>query len=250
MHPFAGIVRYEYRMAIRRPAVWAGCGLAAWLYALTLIGSDGRMIDGSTWQMAATSAAVLNLFMPAIGGIAIADRLVRDGRLGVDELLRATPLPPGAYALAKYLSAVLAALTPLLAILLAGTAWLVARGASPWLFGAALVAFLAINVPTYAFVGAFSLACPVAMPLRLYQVLFVGYWGWATLVPPQLLPTVSGTLLAPAGLHAASAFFNAPGVGGPYTVAAATGNVAILLAGSALALGALHLHLRREWCRT
>lgn len=247
MHLFTGSIRYEYHMAIRRPAVWVGCALAAWLYAITLLGAGGRMIDGSTWQMAATSAAILNLFMPAIGGIAIADRLVRDRRLGVDELLRATPLLPGAYEMAKYLGAVAAALTPLLVVLLAGTALLVAQGASPWLFGAVLVAFLAINVPTYLFVGAFSLGCPAVIPLRLYQVLFVGYWGWATLVPPEILPTVNGTLLAPAGLLAASAFFDAPGVGGPYSVAAVTGNLAFLLAGSALALAALHLHLQREW---
>ncbi len=96
MRPFAGTLRYEYHMAIRRPAVWADCGLAAWLYALTLADSDGRTIDGPIWRMAADSAAILNLFMPAIGGVAMADRLVRDGRLGVDELLRTTPLSPGA----------------------------------------------------------------------------------------------------------------------------------------------------------
>jgi hypothetical protein len=40
---------------------------------------------------------------------------------------------------------------------------------------------------------AFSLACPLVIPLRICQVLFTGYWFWGKLISPKVFPTISDT---------------------------------------------------------
>jgi hypothetical protein len=70
-----------------------------------------------------------------------------------------------------------------------------------------LLAFLAVAAPAYAFITIFSLACPLVMPVRVYQVLFTGYWFWGNFLTPNFVPTLSGTLLTPAGRYALEGFF-------------------------------------------
>jgi ABC-type glycerol-3-phosphate transport system permease component len=69
------------------------------------------------------------------------------------------------------------------------------------------LAFLAINIPASAFVVAFSLVIPLVMPIRVYQILFTGYWFWGNYLNPDVFPTLSGTLLTPGGRYALEAFF-------------------------------------------
>ena len=61
---------------------------------------------------------------------------------------------------------------------------------------------------SFAFVVAFSLACPAIMPLRVYQILFTGYWFWGNFLSPQVFPTISGTLLNASGVYAQQGFFS------------------------------------------
>jgi hypothetical protein len=112
-------------------------------------------------------------------------------------------------------------------------------------------AFLAITVPAFAFVVAFSLACPMVMPLPVYQILFVGYWFWANFIPPALFPTLNGTLLTPSGIFALQGFFGGPaslGVQGAvrYTPAQALLNLGVLGSCIVAILVLLGLHLRRQ----
>ena len=74
---------------------------------------------------------------------------------------------------------------------------------------ASAVAFVCVNLPPLAFVAAFSIACPAVLPVRVYQVLFTGYWFWGNFLSPKVLPTISGTVLVASGLPQASAFFDA-----------------------------------------
>jgi hypothetical protein len=110
------------------------------------------------------------------------------------------------------------------------------------------VAFLAITVPAFAFVVAFSLACPMVMPLSIYQILFTGYWFWANFIPPKLFPTLNGTLLTPSGTFVQQGFFGgqvSEALKGAlqYTSADAVANLAVLGLCSAAALLLLDLHL-------
>src|SRR6185436_5849652 len=82
--------------------------------------------------------------------------------------------------------------------------------AAPEILVAVPAAFAAITVPAFAFVVAFSIACPLFMPVPVYQVLFTGYWFWANFVPPALFPTLNGTLVTPSGIFALQGLFGGP----------------------------------------
>ena len=207
MHAFLGVTRYEYQMGVRRWGLWLAVTLALSPFVPFLLNVPSVLAGTSDWQQAGQIALVLNYLMPVVGGIAIADRLDRDTGLGVAEILHSTPLTRASYVWGKYVGALLAVLTPVLAVSLAVALLLVLRGAPVGLIGDLLVAFLGIQVPAYAFVAAFSLACPAVLPVRAYQVLFTGYWFWGTHLNPEFLPTLNGTILTPSGIFVASGIF-------------------------------------------
>ncbi|HOG46667.1 MAG TPA: hypothetical protein PLB78_08475, partial [Anaerolineae bacterium] len=100
--------------------------------------------------------------------------------------------------------------------------------------------------PAYLFVGAFSLACPAVLPVRVYQVLYTGYWFWGNFLNPKFVPTLAGTLLTPSGEFAAAGFFSASMVSGmvsSHTSLEAVLSIAVLLACAAAALFALERYL-------
>ncbi len=250
MSVFLGIVRYEYHMAVRRWGMWVACTLAAMPFISGLMRALAMGMPlpsgaAEVWSCAGSLALMLNLLLPIVGGVAMADGLPRDRRLSVWELLRATPLSRRTYLLGKYVGGVLVALTPFLAMLLLMAGVLVRYGATVALIPATLAAFLAINVPAIAFVGAFSLACPAVLPVRVYQILFTGYWFWGNLITSDIFPTLNGTLLTPSGEFVGSAFFAATSGNAvpPHTVAEAVLNLAVLALVGVAALVALERYL-------
>jgi len=125
------------------------------------------------------------------------------------ELQDSTPLRPAVYVLAKYTGTLVACLIPLMAWALAIAVVMTAIGhVTPAILYAVPVAFLAITVPAFAFVAAFSIVCPLFLPIPVYQVLFTGYWFWANFIPPGLFPTLNGTPFTPSGIIALQAFFD------------------------------------------
>ncbi len=255
MSRFLGIVRYEYRMAIGRWGVWLGFALASLLSLVPLMLGEwadplrSRLaqhlgIDVAIWWFAGGLALKLTDFMAVVAGIALADRLRRDWQIGVSDLLWPTSLSRPTYVLGKYAGAMLAVLTPVVAAWLVSVVLLVARGVPIAFVGPASLAFLAIVVPAYVFLGAFSLACPAVLPVRVYQVLFTGYWFWGNFVNPSLLPTLAGTWLTPSGNIMAAVFFGGgSGIGGAYSAVDASGSLVVILGGAALALVALERYL-------
>jgi ABC-2 type transport system permease protein len=249
MSAFWGVVRYEYRMSIRRRGLWVASALAGLPFAANLsVLLPEQVIRAANWSLAGAAALMLNLLMPVAAAFAMADRLPRDWQLGVRDLLSATPLSQGTYVLGKYAALLLAALTPVLGWLLLLTAVMLGRGAPLAYVPQVLVAWLAINVPAYVFVGALTLAWPAVLPVRVYQILFAGYWVWANYVNPQSIPTLRGTPLTPSGELAAGALFQA-GLAGDvasaatYTVGEAALNLAVLVACAAATLVALVRYL-------
>ena len=216
MSRFIGLFRHELGMALRRRSAWAAYGLLLAFYSVLLFAPpplgervQGEVIEASAvWSVAGRFMLALNVFLPVVAGLLSADRVVRDLRLGVRELQDSTPLATTTYVAAKYAAALTAALLPVLAWATLVALTMTALGHAPVAFLAAIpVTFLAITVPAFAFVIAFSLACPLAMPLSVYQILFTGYWFWANFVPPKLFPTLNGTLLTPSGVFALHGFF-------------------------------------------
>ena len=257
MRSFSGLLRHEISMSLRRKGLWIAYGLLFVFHTVLLFSPPplGEMIKGEViargqvWQVAGRFLLACNVFFPVVAGILSADRVRRDFRLGVRELQDSTPLSRHAYVLAKYLGALASSLLPLFLWVMGISVFMALIGrAHASMIYAVPVAFLAITVPAFAFVVAFSLACPLVMPLSIYQILFTGYWFWANFIPPKLFPTLNGTLLTPSGTFAQQGFFGgqvseALKGASQYTPADAVANLAVLGLCGAAALLLLDLHL-------
>jgi ABC-2 type transport system permease protein len=243
---------YEFRMQIRRRSVWLVLGLlgALMIYILT----DARADLGDTAAGRAESwAMLLQVFIPAAFGVLLADRFPRDRKLRVDELLETSPAPYPARLLGKYLGATAASLVPITITYLVGLAYLVSKGSdAPGVLSGAVPAFLLITLPGLFFVAAYSVCCPLIMPVPVYQYLFVGYWFWGNVLPPQVIPTLSQTWLAPVGYMAGRGFFHAfeSTASGLPNATAADGVVSVVLlltlTAAALVAGSIVLRFERN----
>ncbi len=212
MSQFFGVLRHEFKMAVKRPGMWVAYGLLYIFYGFSVIQFDSsKSISNITISEMLNTAGetmfILNMGMVLLGGILSADRMTRDFRLGVRELQQSSPLKLSTYILAKYFAVLSAVITPMFIYILVLALIVVVVGAPILFAGIILVAFAAIALPAYAFVVAFSLACPMFIPVRVYQVLFIGYWFWGNYLNPSAFPTISGTLLVPSGKYVLFGFF-------------------------------------------
>lgn len=254
MKQFAGVLRHEFNMSVRRPALWIGFGLLYAFYGVALLTpSDegpGVLVSGmAAWQYAGRNMFTFNMFMVMLDGILASDRMQRDVRLQVRELQQSAPLTRRTYILGKYAGVLLSVSLPVLIWVILYSLVVIGLGqASLSLIPAALAAFVLIGLPSLAFVTAFSLACPMFMPVRVYQILFTGYWFWGNYLSPKAFPTISETILSACGKYAMDAFFHVtPSVNTlpQYTPLEAWTNIAVLAALAALAL----LTVERKFAR-
>jgi hypothetical protein len=212
MNTFWGILRYEYRMSVSRPLFLLASGILIFAQTENIWLNLGARLtwnysEETLWQVCGSKVFELNMFMPLLAGIFMADRMVRDRQLHLIELLHSMPLTRWLYVLGKYSGALLSAISPAaVTVGIMAASW-VGRGMpirSIFVFG---LAFISIAIPAYVFVTAFSLACPLFMPVRVYQVLFVGYWFWGNYLTLGIMPTLRGTWLSANGELAHQAFF-------------------------------------------
>lgn len=212
MSQFFGVLRHEFKMAVKRPGMWIAYGLLYIFYGFTVIRVDSTKSVSTfsvpeMWNTAGETMFILNIIMVLLGGILAADRLQRDFRLGVRELQQSSPLPISSYLLAKYFGVLAGVITPMFVYVMVIALLVVILGGRVVFAGIFLAAFATMGIPAYAFVVAFSLVCPLVMPVRVYQVLFVGYWFWGNYLNPDAFPTISGTLLVPSGRFVLNGFF-------------------------------------------
>jgi ABC-2 type transport system permease protein len=204
MSSFLGVFKYEFWMCFRRKSLWLAYGVLFLFYLLALF-NTGRFAErpdmslAGMWSANALIAFMYNLLLPVVGGISAADRLVRDRDLHTSELIHSTRLSTLAYLLGKYAGVTLGITLPVLAGMLAMRLFFLLTGAPAITLGMTLITFLAVNLPAYLFITAFSLTCPLWIPTRVYQVLFTGYWFWGNFVYPEMFPSLSGTLLQSSG---------------------------------------------------
>jgi ABC-type transport system involved in multi-copper enzyme maturation permease subunit len=241
-------------MQARRPALWIGSFAVATLTALILLSTPTLRHDSqraSVMSAFTAIATLVMLFMPIAAGFLMSDRLTRDRKTRVDELLETAPALPGMRLMGKYLGAVVATVIPTLLFYVIGVGYLLAlRGRDFAALPLALVPFVAVILPGMLFVAAFSLACPLVIWGPLYQFLFLGYWFWGNLVYLPPLPTLNGTLLTADGDYAAIGYFGSDsGVVTHATPLQATASIALLLIVSALALLAAWAYQRWRLAR-
>jgi ABC-2 type transport system permease protein len=235
MRGLAGVASYEYRMQVRKWGLWVlvvAVGVGAFRF-LSIPASVS-----ATWsvrQEIGAYAIGVNYLVPVIVGCYLADRVVRDRRLGVTELFDTMAVGRTARLWAKYLGCTAAAATPV-AVTWAGIVVAIAvsrHQAIPLAVG--LEAFAAVIAPGLLFVAAFSLVCPIFVSPPVYRVLFFGYWFWGNLMPATVMPTLASTWLLPVGRFAAAGLFTGSlhGVNylllGPHTIGSALSSIAVLL---------------------
>ena len=215
-----GALRYEFRMQIRRVAVW----ITMILFICLLTTLSLRYFDAMKSfahqdilahldQFPLTDVLVqwttnLNKLLPIGIGVLLADRLPRDRRTRVDELFTAMPAALSARLLGKYLGSMLATLVPYFAFYMLGVGYILYQTHNLLALPLGLATFAAIVLPGILFISAFSLACPALLWVPLYQFCFVGYWFWGNMLSPrQGIPTLSNTILTPIGNYMAQGFF-------------------------------------------
>ena len=216
-----GVFRYEFRMQIRRPTLWLAFLVLAALFGVGS-GLPGFLINShhDTWfsQVVQLTNSVNTLF-PIYVGVLLADRLARDKRTKVDELLYTMPTGLSTRLLGKYLGSTCATIIPMFLYYCIGVSFIIYQSHNVLVLPLAVETFAAIALPGLLFISAFSIACPAFMWVPLYQFLFVGYWFWGNVLSPhQGIPTLSPTLLTPRGGNMTVGFFG----GHAFPVASAT----------------------------
>ncbi len=213
MSRFLGLFSHEFSMSIRRPGLWISYGLLLAFYSVVFLtptraGTEGTTPPVQVWQLAGRLVLQFNIFFPVLAGILAADRMQRDFRLGIHELQDSSSLTRPAYILGKYFGVLASLLLPILVWSIGLAILLPATRQAPWEMVYAMpAAVLAMTVPAFAFVTAFSLACPLVLPLRVYQILFTGYWFWGNFMNPEAFPSISNTYLEAGGNHVFQGFF-------------------------------------------
>lgn len=214
---FFGVTNYEFRMQIRRKAMWITFLSLTVLGAI--LGRSGaiffRLVDNpfhlTLLQLVAFWTSQVNSFIPIFFGIMLADRLARDRRTKVDELFTTTPSTLSLRLAGKYVGSVVATIIPIFLFYSIGIGFILYQSQSLMTIPYALETFAAIALPGLLFVAAFSIACPSIMWVPLYQFLFVGYWFWGNLLNPVFgIPTISQTILTPIGKYVDAGIFGDP----------------------------------------
>ncbi len=252
MKQFFGITLHEFKMSIRRKGLWIAYSIVFFFFSTAIFApnhSGPSEIFGvnSPWIEAGETVYMFNMLMPLIGGILSADRMQRDFRLDLRELQRSTPIKTGSYILSKYFGVLLSTLMPMFIWVLIISIYAALSGqTTPSIISSTVVAFLAITVPSFAFVVAFSLALPLVIPIRVYQILFTGYWFWGNYLNDEVFPTISGTILNSSGRYALQGFFRGTisrTSDAPHTATEAWLNILVLLLCAACVLIVLNYYI-------
>lgn len=229
-----GVIRYEYKMQVRRRFLWLVFAGIALLMLLAMSGdlvNSGRNFQGMSLLQQIATATLDISWLPVIGiGVFLADRFPRDRSCRVDELFESTVGTLNTRLLGKYLGCLLGTLLPAFLAYCFAMCVLAFYRHTLLVLPLSLVAYTTIVLPGVCFVTAFTLACTSLMWVPLYQLLFIGYWFWGNMLGPRTrLPTLSTTILTPRGGFIAGGLFNVAPINGLSAAAPLTGIASLLL---------------------
>lgn len=206
----------EFRMQWRRRAMWFAMTATVLFFVLVFATNNKRTLHASPAEALAIWASFSNLFVPVAFGTMLADRLTRDRRLRVEDLLDSLPASLRARLWGKTLGAAAATAVPFLLLGLGVSVYVAVHLHSLSALPLGVAAFLLINLPALLLAAAICTTLPAIVWSPAARVLFAAAWLWAEF-PPFDVPTVSNSLLAPGGGYAAKGIFE------PSTVALAPG---------------------------
>ncbi|WP_030442344.1 hypothetical protein [Actinoplanes subtropicus] len=207
MTAFLAATRYELRMQLRRPALWV-------TYALLLVVLAAFSGLLSIWHETDPKIAMVRtaiseeIPLPVGFAFLLADRMVRDVRLDVADLLDAAPASGLGRLLGKYTGSGLATAAPIAAIYFGyAISYAVAHRSAAALVWAPAV-FATVLAPGLAVAGALAVCLPSVVPPPVFRTLFVGFWVWSSwLIPATAVPTLAQTVLSPTNGYPLEVFF-------------------------------------------
>lgn len=209
--PLGASARYEITMMLRSRMLWLAVIPLAGLSLLLAFTSQRGGAIGPSGKVADV-AIMVNL----VGGlglaVAMADRFRWHRRAGLADLLTTTPGSSTARLTGMLAGSVAVALAPLAGVVLV---YGIATGVSersPAAVGSAFASVVLILVPGALLVSALAGLAGVVMPVTAARIGVAGLWGWATIFNNRVvpIPTVSYTVLSPAGGYPAVAWLGAP----------------------------------------
>ncbi|GAA1966211.1 hypothetical protein GCM10009838_24860 [Catenulispora subtropica] len=194
-------------MQVRRPAVWlVVVALIALRCSAPLPVNIGSITDHAT--LVSDWAGDFMELGPIGVGAVLADRVRREARLDLDDLLAATPSGIGPRLWGKAVGAGGATITPF------ALCWAALLGYLSTKHGAGVIpvgveVFAAVILPGLVFVTAFSLTVPFLTGAALFRLGLFGYWIWGNMVGPDYgIPTPAGTPFEAIGEYPTGAWFH------------------------------------------
>ncbi|HXR66764.1 MAG TPA: hypothetical protein VN729_12605 [Ktedonobacteraceae bacterium] len=215
-----GVARYEFRMQVKRPGIWITFAVVTFYIIFIAMGGPGEVSKDIKENIAHLPLLIymadftysVNQYLPIFFGCLLADRLVRDRRLKTEEIMNTTGASVGTRLLGKYFGNLCATIVPMLAVYAIVLCYIVYVAQNLMAIPMFLLTFVTIALPGLLFVTAFSLACPLFMPVSLYMFLYVGYWVWGNMFLKQQqefsVPSLSRTILTPSGTFIVNGLFN------------------------------------------
>ncbi len=209
-----GIVSYEFRMQVKRPAIWI-IPLLLIIFQFSL-GKPWLPRNIFAFEKHHYESVIIpvfiagnaSLFLPLAIGVMLADRIPRDKTVNFDELIAAMPVSMIAYIWGKFWGNFLATFLPVFIYYSFFILYVSHEAHNIKIILFLISSITIIMLPGTLMISAFSLACPVFLGVTVYRFLFVCYWFWGNLLRPSYgIPTLSNTMLTPAGAFISQGFF-------------------------------------------
>ncbi len=247
MKQFFNIFLYELKMSLLRRSLWISFGFISLIFVLGLNTTSGdgllnHLIGRDIFLEAAETVFTMNMFTPLLVGALAADRLQRDMEINLQELQTSTVTGLCKFIMAKFWGVVFSmVIVGLAASLFHGFVSILILDYPMEFLLAEIVVFIIMLGPAFMLITALSMGVPMVLPVRVYQILFTGYWVWGNLLTNRLLPTVSDTILNASGMFALQGIFGSsisPVGGPPHSFSEAVMNIFIIILMTGIALTA------------
>jgi len=182
--------RFELGIQLRQPLLWV-CALIFGALAFGATTSDAIQVGGSIGNVnrnapvvVAQLLGVFSLFSMFVVTIFIAGSVLRDGEVGISDMLFATPMKKHDYLAGRFLAGLVACLfifVPIVLGMMLGPLmpWVDAQRVGPFAGGAYLWALGVIVVPNLLFIGALLML--LAATTRSMMMVYVGVMGFFVL---------------------------------------------------------------------